>query len=96
MSINSVTITNGKVIIDGKSVDCDEREISIVVEGNLEKLNADVCSTVTVKGSTGSIKTMSGDVEIGGDVKGSVKTMSGDVEASKIEGSVSSMSGDIN
>ena len=41
------------------------------------------------------IKTMSGDVEIHGDVNGDVKTMSGDVDCGNVAGDVSSMSGDI-
>lgn len=94
---NSVSIRNGNVIIDGKKVDSGKkRELKITVEGHVDKLEVDHAEHVWVNGGADSVKTMSGDVEIKGDIKGSVKTMSGDVECTgKIGGSVSTMSGDI-
>ena len=91
----SITISNNKIIIDGNDVTPEELQIQIVIEGNIESIKADTCNTISVTGSVGSISTMSGDVEIGGNVSGSISTMSGDVDCNNIGGNISTMSGDI-
>lgn len=83
-----VSIVNGTIFIDGK-------KINIAIEGDVEKIDVDACDSITVSGNVKNIKTMSGDVEIHGDVNGDVKTMSGDVDCGNVAGDVSSMSGDI-
>jgi hypothetical protein len=93
---NSIVISNGKVIIDGKEVTPDSKEINITVDGNIGELKVDACNTVSVKGNIGYVKTQSGDVDITGDViNGSVSTMSGDIVCGNVGGSISTMSGDI-
>lgn len=92
----SIVISNGKVLVDGKDVTPNAKEISIAVTGNIDRLEADVCQKISVTGDAGNIVTQSGDVEIGGSVTGSVQTMSGDVDCGgSIGGSVSTMSGDV-
>ena len=93
----SVVIRDGKVIIDDKDVTpADAKEISIMVNGNVDKVEADACQTISVTGEVGNVKTLSGDVTVTGDVKGSVQTMSGDVDCGgSVAGSVSTMSGDV-
>lgn len=98
--VNGSTISiNGrhnKVTVDGKDIDLGtDKEITVVCEGNVEKLEVDACDRVEVKGNAGNVKTASGDVRCG-DITGNVQTMSGDVHASKIGGNVSTMSGDVN
>lgn len=90
---NSVTITNGKVTVDGVAQDGElVGDINITVHGDVERLEN---SAGTVKANNvGSIATQSGDVNCGA-VNGSVQTMSGDVDCGNIGGSVSTMSGDI-
>jgi hypothetical protein len=92
---NSVTITNGKIIVNGKDVTPDSKTITINVEGNIDSLTVDACEKVTITGNANKVKTMSGDVDIKGDVTDSVSTMSGDVDCGNIGGSISTMSGDI-
>lgn len=92
---NSISIINNKVIIDGNDVTPESKDINIIVEGNIESIKADTCNTISVTGSIGSISTMSGDVEIGGNVSGSISTMSGDVDCNNVGGNISTMSGDI-
>ncbi|UIF90934.1 hypothetical protein [Cupriavidus sp. UYPR2.512] len=94
VSGRSITITNGRVTVDGKDVTPDGKAISIEVQGNIDSINADACDRIAVTGSAGSVKTMSGDIRCG-DVSGSVQSMSGDVTCGAVAGSVSSMSGDI-
>lgn len=92
---NSITITNGKVIIDGKDTTPDAKEINISVDGNIEELNVDACNKVFVNGSVGDIRTQSGDVDVSGDVSGMISTMSGDVKCGNVGGKISTMSGDV-
>lgn len=94
---SNVVVSNNEVWINGKRINLnkDERDIQIVVEGDANKVEVDACNSVEIKGSAGSVKTMSGDVHCG-DIHGDVKTMSGDVRATKIGGNVSTMSGDVN
>lgn len=91
----SITIAGNKIIIDGNEVTPEELQIQIVVDGNIESIKADACNTISVSGSVGSISTMSGDVEIDGNISGSISTMSGDVDCNNVGGNISTMSGDI-
>ena len=91
----SITISGNKVIIDGNDVTPEELQVQIVVEGNIQSIKADTCNTISVTGSVGSISTMSGDVEIDGNISGSISTMSGDVDCNNVGGNISTMSGDI-
>ena len=92
---SNIIVTNGKVLINGKDVTPDSKEINISVVGNIEQLKVDACNKVSVEGNVQSISTKSGDVEVSGDVDGSISTMSGDVDCGHVKGSVSTMSGDI-
>ena len=90
-----ITISGNKVIIDGNDVTPELTDINIIVEGNIESIKADTCNTISVTGSVGSISTMSGDVEIDGNISGSISTMSGNVDCNNVGGNISTMSGDI-
>ena len=94
---SSICVSNGKVIIDGKDCTPDAKIINITVDGDIEKIDADNCNKIEVKRNvTKGIKTMSGDVTIGGKVEGDVSTQSGDIECDgDIGGSVKTMSGDV-
>ena len=91
----SITVSNGKIIVNGIDVTPDAKEINIVINGDTDKVSVDSCNTFKAIGKIGSIKTMSGNVDIEGDVEGSIQTMSGDVDCYNIGGSVKTMSGDI-
>lgn len=94
---NNITVSNNRIIIDGKDITDtlpEQKTYNIEVTGDIQSLDVDACNSLTVKGTVGSIKTLSGDVDCG-DVTGSVSTMSGDVKCKNISGSVSTMSGKI-
>ncbi len=91
----SITIVNGKILIDAKDCSIDDKNIDIVVTGNVENITADTCGSIAINGNNGTIKTVSGDVTVHGSVSGSVSTVSGEVHAKEIHGSVSTISGDI-
>ena len=90
----NVVISNGRVVVDGKDVTPDAKQINIEVHGDLHSIKADSCERIRVTGSVGEVKTSAGDVHCG-DVSGSVKCMSGDVSCGRVAGSVTTMSGDI-
>ena len=91
----SITITNGKVIIDGKDVTPDGKDINISIIGNIDDIKIDYCQKIEVKGDVGYLATMSGDIEISGNIKGSISATSGDIECGDVSGNVNSTSGDI-
>ena len=90
----NVVISNGRVIVDGNDVTPNAKQVNIEIQGDMQSIEVDVCDSVHVVGSVGSVKTSSGDVRCG-DVKGSIQSMSGDVTCGRVDGSVSTMSGDI-
>lgn len=93
---NSIVVSNGKVIIDGKNeTPKDSKEININVNGNIDELKVDVCETIKITGDVNNVKTQSGDVDVKGNVNGNIQTMSGDVKSKNVGGSISTMSGDI-
>lgn len=94
----NITIKNSEVIIDGYKVNTgDGKHIHIIINGDLQKLNADFCDDIIIEGDVNStVESQSGDIRIVGNVSGNVSTMSGGVQVGgDIKGSVSTMSGDI-
>jgi len=93
---NNIVVSNNKVYIDGKlqEQDGDERNISIVVEGNLDKLDVDVCDKIDINGNVGTVKTTSGYVACG-NVQGAINTVSGDIMCDDVGGNINTVSGDI-
>lgn len=90
---NNVSITNGKVTVDGVVQDGElVGDVNITVHGDVERLENN--AGIVKANSVGSVRTQSGDVECG-NVTGSVQTMSGDIGCGSIGGSVSTMSGDV-
>jgi hypothetical protein len=95
VSGRNVTIQNGKIIVDGKTIDTGNAPtIQIHVEGNIDTLQVDACEQISVQGNAQNVVTMSGDVTCN-DVHGSVTTMSGDVRCKNVSGKIKTMSGDV-
>lgn len=93
---DNITIRNGKVIVDGKDVTPDAKEIVITITGDVSTLKVDACESIAVQGNAGSVNTMSGDIEVIGNIEGSVQTVSGNVECGgSIGGRVQTVSGEI-
>ncbi|CAL7908687.1 hypothetical protein HMPREF1049_0118 [Fusobacterium necrophorum subsp. funduliforme ATCC 51357] len=90
----NISIINNKVMIDGKEYQEEEKEIHITIHGDVESLDIDYCSEISIHGNAKTVKTMSGDVECN-IVEGNVSTMSGNVIAKEIRGDVNTMSGNI-
>jgi hypothetical protein len=93
---NSIVIKNGKVFVDGKDVTPDAKTITIQVTGSVQNLQCDTCATVTVKGNAGDVSSVSGDLNITGNVTGSATSTSGDIDVGgSVSGNVRTVSGDI-
>ena len=92
---NNVKIINGKVIVDGKDMTPDAKNITIHVDGDISKLSVDICDKLSVTGNVNDLSTVSGDVSVGGNVGQNVKTVSGDIKCGNIAGKVTTVSGDI-
>lgn len=93
---SSVKILNGRVYIDGKGIEVDANlpKIDIVVEGNLEHLEVESASSITVTGNVGTLDLNAGDVTCR-DVHGDVSCNMGDVSCDNVGGSVSTEQGDV-
>lgn len=91
----NITIANGRVIIDGKDVTPESKEINITVNGNVDQLQVDTCSQISVSGDAGAIKSQSGDIDIAGNVFGSVSNISGDISCGDVGLRTDTMSGDV-
>lgn len=100
-SKNSVSVmgSNGSIItINGKTVTNSENEEKIVI--GKETFYLKDFTSITIKIETekfdGDVSTMSGNVDISGNVEGDLKTMSGNIKCGDIVADkVSTMSGDI-
>jgi hypothetical protein len=90
----NVSVSGGKLIVDGQDVTPDAKDISIHIVGNVQVLSVDHADMVNVRGDCGSVKTMTAAVRCRS-VNGSVKTMSGTVIAKSVKGDVSTMSANI-
>ena len=92
---NSITIKDGKVIVDGKEVECKEKEIHISVTGDVDTIET-ASGDVEVSGDANIVNSTSGDIVVKGSVNGDVETVSGDVDVcGDIHGKVTTVSGDI-
>lgn len=92
----SISISNGKITIDGKNVDFeDAKEINIEVHGSIDSLDVDSCNKINISGSCVSVKTHNGSVDIGGDVKSDVSTHNGNIDCGNVCGNVSTRNGNI-
>lgn len=93
----NISVTNGRVVIDGRDVTAaadSQSKLVIEVKGDLEHLEVGSCASVTIAGAVGSVSTASGDVHCG-DVGGRVSAVSGDIYCCNVTGDVESVSGDI-
>lgn len=80
----NVTIINGKVIVDGKTVDMpDAKEIIVNIEGDLGSLQLDA-GTVNVTGHAGDVHVGQGTAKVEMDVKGEVRVDQGKLECNDI------------
>lgn len=90
----NISIINNKVMIDGKEYQEEEKEIYIVINGDVESLDLDCCSKISIYGNVKTVNTISGDVECY-TIEGNVSSISGDIISKEIKGDISTISGKI-
>lgn len=95
-----VEIYDGKVMVNGKPVEdlnsLPDKVVNITIDGDVESLHVDCCSTLSVDGNVKTLKSGSGDVTVSGNVSGNISTGSGDVNCCNVEeGDVTTGSGDV-
>ena len=89
-----IKISGNKVIIDGKDVTPDSKEINIEIQGDIELLDVDYCEIIHVKGTVNKINIGSGDIRCD-DVSGDIQIGSGDVDCENVQGNIRTGSGDV-
>ena len=92
---DNVSIINNKIFVDGKEIGTEEKEINIIVEGNLDKLEVDCCNSIKVNGVTKDVEVSNGNITISGDVKGNVNNINENIIAKVINGNCKTTNGDI-
>lgn len=91
---NNVMVCNGKVIVDGKPYEGNDKEIYITVTGDVSILKVDSCNQINITGNVNDLKNGSGDITVGGAVD-SVTSGSGDIGIKGNAGTVQTGSGDV-
>ena len=89
-----MTITDGKVFIDGKELDLekigntddDGKTINICIEGDVDKIEVDNCKDINITGNVGNVRTNCGDIKVNGKVNGNVHTNMGSIECGDVHG----------
>jgi len=91
---NSISISNGKVTVDGVVQDGElAGPIHVQVHGDVQTLE-NHAGNVTAN-NVGELSTGSGDVKVDGNVGGSIRTGSGDVVCGQVGGNIRTGSGDV-
>lgn len=87
----NITITNGRVIVDGKEIHNTENDIigspvylEVIINGDVGSISCD--GAVKVQGNAGMIN-CGGSCSVGGDVSGNVRA-GGSVQCGNVKGSV--------
>jgi hypothetical protein len=80
-------------VTDEVSLGIEHRAFNITIQGTVERIEN--CDQVTVNGNVSKVKTVSGAIEITGDVTGDVESISGAIHCGKVAGKVRTVSGDI-
>lgn len=93
---NNIVVANGRVTVDGvDNTPGEDKNISIIVHGDINSLKANSCKSLIVEGSVKNLENMNGNVDCE-DVTGSVKAMNGSVHCKNVAGSVEAMNGNVN
>jgi len=101
INISNVSIGNNNIIIggdfkNGEKISLNEfseKQITIIVEGNVESLKVEV-GNVIVKGNAGTINHSTGNIDCN-DVLGNITNITGNIKANSIKGNASTVNGSI-
>lgn len=98
--IKNMTINNGKITVDCMPLEdwCNKDEfvvVNIVVNGDIESLEADSCDTISINGNANNIISKNGNVSVSGNIEGNAESKNGDITANTIQGNAETKNGDI-
>lgn len=102
----NLSMRDGKWFVNGKEVNLrdlasetkeDEKNvyITINIEGMVEHLDVESCTTITINGECRRVKTNMGDIRITGNVDGDVHTNMGDIDCGRVSGDVHTNMGNV-
>lgn len=95
---SSVEQRNGRTFVDGQDV-TDQvgvvAQIIVIVQGNVDKVEAQGCGEVTITGDAGKVKASAGNVRVSGNVGGNVESSAGNIHCGVVNGSVKTSAGNI-
>lgn len=99
-NLNNVEIRGGRVFVDGKPIEeldapQNEKNITINITGDVERLKVDYCGDVNIQGNAGRVETHGGNVKVKCDVLGDVETHGGNVNCMAIGGDCTVHGGNI-
>jgi hypothetical protein len=79
-----VNMVGGRVIVDGKDVTPEDiRQITIIVEGDIEQLHVDACDKISITGNVGNVAISAGNIECG-NILGNARVYSGGITCDSI------------
>lgn len=90
----NITVRNNKIVIDGVDQTPDSKEITVIVEGDIDSIQNDK-GKIEVKGYVRFVDSVNGDVHVHGGVDAGVKTINGNVTCGFVNGPVSTVNGNI-
>ena len=98
--IKNMTINNGKITVDGMSLEewynrDDIVVINITVNGDVESINADSCDTISINGNANYVNTKNGNVSVSGNIEGNAESKNGNITANTIHGNAETKNGNI-
>lgn len=96
-SVKSMVIKGGKIYINGSEqvIPSDHQEITINIQGDVERLEVEQCEKIHIHGNAGRVKVNCGSVDVTGDIKGDANVNCGNIHCQSIEGDASTTMGDI-
>lgn len=107
---SSMSVMNGKITIDGETINIGEKEIKIEIMGDLDKLIVGASQSININGNVKDLSVMQGTTSISGnvedvestsgsitcgDVGGDIETTSGNITCNNVEGDIETTSGDV-
>ena len=94
---NNITISNGKVIVDGKEVsdlsEIEGKQITINIEAKVDSLSVDN-GIVNAKDVGGDVVTKNGNIQCS-NVQGNVTSKNGNIKANTVHGDCETKNGNI-
>jgi hypothetical protein len=90
----NISISNGKVIIDGVEQTDDSKTINVVINGNINNLDIDYASSIEVNGDVNTVNSKNGNI-VCGNVTSNVESKNGNIKCGNVGGDVNTKNGNI-